>query len=152
MKNDNRQNETLLVSKVFTIMLMGALVIILFLSPQIIEFLLIRSTNAYAVGATLFFITFFVGAIPVAAILVIMYLLLHRISKGEVFVKKNVTYLKFMSLLFHIGAIISFLSGIYYGPWVPIGVAAIFMALVIRVIKNVIEKAISLQDDVDHTI
>jgi len=131
---------------------MAILIVTLFFSPRLIARLQIMSSNANAADPLFFFATVFVGAIPAAAILVSMYLLLHRISMGEVFVHKNVTYLRFMSWCFFIGGLIASASALYYAPWLPIGIAAVFMWLVIRVVMSVIEKAIALQDDADHTI
>ena len=148
----NKDNRSLTVSKVFTILFMAMLIATLFFSPRLIERLQIMSSNANASDSMLFFITIFVGAIPAAAILVSMYLLLHRIGMGEIFVKKNVTYLRFMSWCFFAGGLISSASALYYAPWLPIGIAAVFMGLVIRVVMSVIERAVALQDDADHTI
>ena len=131
---------------------MAFLLAILIFAPRLVERLLVMSSNANAAGATLFYITLFIGAVPAAAILVSMYLLLHRMSVGEVFVSKNVTYLRFMSWCFYVGGLICMVSALYYASWLPIGIAAIFIGLVVRVVKSVIEKAVSLQDDADHTI
>jgi len=42
--------------------------------------------------------------------------------------------------------------GSYWIPWFAVGIAAAFMGLIVRVIKNVVAKAVSLQDDADFTI
>jgi hypothetical protein len=99
-----------------------------------------------------FYATLYAGSIPAALLLVSLYLLLLRIQKGEVFVQKNVDTLRFISWCCFAGAFISVVSVLYYVPWVMITVAAAFMALIVRVVKNVFAKAVELQDDVDHTI
>ncbi|MCL2425696.1 MAG: DUF2975 domain-containing protein [Oscillospiraceae bacterium] len=148
----NKENRSITISKIFTILFMAFLIATLIFAPRLVERLLVMSSNAYAAGAALFFITLFIGAVPAAAVLVSMYLLLHKMSSGEVFVRKNVTYLRFMSWCFYVGGLICMVSALYYAPWLPIGIASVFIGLVVRVVKSVIEKAVSLQDDADHTI
>ena len=148
----NNNNRSILISKILTIFFMAFLVATLIFTPRLVARLMFMSSNAYSAGSTPFFTTIFIGAIPAAALLVSTYLLLDKIGKEEVFVDKNVKYLRFMSSCFFIGGLISIVSATYYAPWLPIGIAAVFMGLVIRVVKSVIAKAISLQDDVDHTI
>ena len=148
----NKDNRSIKISKGFTIFFMAFLVATLFFTPRLVERLQIMSSNANSVDCALFFTTIYVGSLPAAAILISMYLLLHRIGKGEVFVNQNITYLRFMSWCFFVGGLISSASAAYYAPWLPIGIAAVFMGLVIRVIMSVIKKAVALQDDADHTI
>jgi len=37
-------------------------------------------------------------------------------------------------------------------PWLAVAVAAGFMGLIVRVLKNVVERAVALQDEVDCTV
>ena len=148
----NNNNRSIIISKILTILFMAFLVATLIFTPTLVARLIFMSTNASNAGPTLFFITIYVGAIPAIALLISTYLLLNKIGKGEVFVNENVTYLRFMSWCFYAGGVISLASALYYPAWLPIGIAAVFMGIVIRVVKSVIAKAISLQDDVDHTI
>jgi len=48
--------------------------------------------------------------------------------------------------------VIGLASSYYWIPWFAVGAAAAFMGLIVRVIKNVVAKAVSLQDDADYTI
>ena len=99
-----------------------------------------------------FLTTVYLGSIPAAALLILLFILLHRISRGQVFVGKNTECLRHISWCCFAGAAISVVSTFYWLPWFAVGVAAGFMGLIVRVIKNVIAKAVSLQDDADHTI
>jgi len=47
---------------------------------------------------------------------------------------------------------ISFVSVFYYFPWVFVAVAAAFMGLIVRVVKNVVAQAVALQNEVDYTV
>ena len=99
-----------------------------------------------------FFVTLYVGSVPGALLLVGLYRLLRRIERGEVFVQKNVNSLRRISWYCFAGAVVSVISVVYYVPWIMVTVAAAFMALIVRVVKNVFARAVALQDDVDHTI
>lgn len=101
---------------------------------------------------TYFLITVYVGCIPAAALLGHLFFMLRRIEQGTVFVQKNVNSLRRISWYCFIGAAISAVSMIYYTPWVMVAVSAAFIGLIVRVVKNVFARAISLQDDADFTI
>ncbi|NLA86669.1 MAG: DUF2975 domain-containing protein [Clostridiales bacterium] len=99
-----------------------------------------------------FLITVYTGSIPAALLLISLYRLLLRIGRGEVFVRKNVGSLRRISWYCFTGAVISALSVLYYFPWAMVAVAAAFMGLIVRVVKNVFARAVALQDDADFTI
>jgi hypothetical protein len=101
---------------------------------------------------TYFLITVYLGCVPAALLLIFLYSLLHRLGEGDVFISRNVEGLRHISWCCFAGAAISFVSSSYWIPWFAVGVAAAFMGLIARVIKNVIAKAVSLQDDADFTI
>lgn len=101
---------------------------------------------------TYFSITIYVGCIPAALLLVSLFRLLRRIEQGEVFIQKNVESLRHISWYCFIGALVSAVSAVYYFPWVMVAVAAAFIGLIVRVVKNVFARAVALQDDADHTI
>ena len=99
-----------------------------------------------------FLATVYVGCAPVAALLIFLYMLLHRIGLGLVFVRENTECLRYISWCCFAGAAISLASSFYWFPWSAVGIASAFMGLIVRVIKNVFAKAVSLQDDADFTI
>jgi len=144
--------KSLILSKVCVVLFMALLLICLIFAPRLVARLLNMSAMANAAGAGVFLWTLYVGAVPAAALLVSMFKLLNKIGAGDVFVKENVGYLRFISWCFFVGGLICMLSSLYYAPWLPIGIASAFIGLIIRVVKNVIAKAVSLQDDADYTI
>ena len=104
-------------------------------------------------GRRAFFLaTVYVGCLPAAVLLVLLYVLLHRIGAGKVFVSENTECLRRISWCCFAGALISLASSFYWIAWFAVGVSAAFMGLIVRVIKNVVAKAVSLQDDADYTI
>ena len=144
--------KSLVLSKVCVIVFMALLLTCAVLASWIVNRLNSLSIAARAAGRTLFLITLYVGCVPAAALLICLYVLLHRISAQRVFVGENTECLRHISWCCFAGAIICIVSALYYIPWLAVGVAAAFMGLIVRVIKNVVAKAVSLQDDADFTI
>ena len=99
-----------------------------------------------------FRVTVYIGLVPAVSLLVLLYRLLHRIGIGEVFVGKNTDSLRYISWCCFAGAAVSLVSTFYWFPWCAIGIAAAFMGLIVRVIKNVIARAVSLQEEADYTV
>ena len=147
-----KENESITLSKVCVFLFALMLLLAAIFAPSLVSHFLTISSNAREAGGALFLMTIYVGSIPAAALLVSMYMLLRRISAGNVFVRKNVSSLRLMSWCLFGGAAIGTASAFYYLPWFPVGIAAAFMGLIVRVVKNVVAKAVSLQDDADFTI
>ncbi|HIV86976.1 MAG TPA: DUF2975 domain-containing protein [Candidatus Pygmaiobacter gallistercoris] len=92
-------------------------------------------------------------SLPVAGTLLWnLHRLLQRIGRSEVFVRANERALRRISWCCLIEAAICVLSCLYYLPFLFVAIAAGFMALIVRVIKNVFAEAIALKDENDFTI
>lgn len=91
-------------------------------------------------------------SLPAAALLYCLHLLLLRIRAGDVFTARNVALLRLISWCCFTIALITFASGFYYASFFIVAVAAAFIALIIRVIKNVFEQAIEIKSENDFTI
>lgn len=147
MWNDTK---SILLSRISVIVFM-----VLLIATDVTAPWLIPMTFSYVVKPgwdAWFYVTLYVGTVPAALLLITLYRLLRRIEKGEVFVQKNVDGLRFISWCCFAGALVSVVSVLYYVPWIMVTVAAAFMALIVRIVKNVFAKAVALQDDADHTI
>jgi len=145
-------SKSLVLSKICVIIFMVLLLTVAILAPGIAGLLMYVSPHANAAGRAYFMATIYAGCVPAAILLACLYILLRRISAGSVFVKANVACLRHISWCCFAGAMICFVSALYYIPWLAFGDAAAFMGLIVRVIKNVFAKAVSLQDDSDLTI
>ena len=86
--------------------------------------------------------------------LVSLYKFLRRIEKGEVFVPENVAALRRISWCCTWAAALCLPVGAVLGlPFIfAIGVAAAFMALIVRVIKNAFAQAVKMKDELDYTV
>ena len=146
------ESRSLVLSKICLILFMALLLAAAILAPRLVRWLMYMSVQARMADRWLFLGTIYVGCAPAAALLFCLYMFLHRIGKGRVFVKENIFYLRFISWCCFFGAVICLVSGLYYFPWYVVGVAAAFAGIIVRVIKNVFAKAVSLQDDAKLTI
>ncbi|MBP7073173.1 MAG: DUF2975 domain-containing protein [Clostridia bacterium] len=100
----------------------------------------------------LFLSTIYSGSIPAAILLYCLYRLLRHIELEQVFITTNVEYLRRISWCCFAGSVICFASIPYYFPWCFVAVAAAFMGLIVRVIKNVIAQAVELKNESELTI
>lgn len=78
--------------------------------------------------------------------------LLANIKKKDVFISKNVKYLRVISWCSFAVSAILLVSGSYYLLFLLIAVAAAFFGLILRVVKNVIEQAVVIKNENDFTI
>jgi hypothetical protein len=78
--------------------------------------------------------------------------MLHRIESGQVFTTENVESLRLISWSCIIGGLICLAPSFYYFPWALVSVAAAFMGLIVRVVKNVVAQAVALKDEIDYTV
>ncbi len=78
--------------------------------------------------------------------------LLANIRRGALFVSDNVRCLRIVSWCCVWAAIIAALSAAYYPPFLFIAAAAGFMSLLVRIVKNAFEQAITMKDELDLTV
>ncbi|MEG2769257.1 MAG: DUF2975 domain-containing protein [Oscillospiraceae bacterium] len=99
-----------------------------------------------------FAITAYSSAVLVTFVLFLLEKLLRNIDKDNVFIDQNVAIIRICSWCCIGEAVICAISTVYYFPFIFLAVAAAFMGLILRVIKNVIEKAIEIKNENDLTI
>lgn len=99
-----------------------------------------------------FLVTVYTVAVPAAFALWQLHGLLAAIRKEQVFTYTNVTRLRVLSWCCLAAGIICLASVLYYAPFLALAAAAAFMALILRVVKNVFEQAVALKDENDFTI
>lgn len=146
------ERKSLVLSKLCVIAFMVCLAAALVGGPWLVKWLTTYSINAKQQYYPLFMTTLYSGGAVAAVLLYALYRLLHNISKGAVFERINITYLRRMSWCCFFGAGIALLSWLYYLPWLIVAVAAAFMGLIVRVVKNMMEQAVLLKQENDFTI
>ena len=95
---------------------------------------------------------FYSCALPAAVLLWKLRSLLSAIGQGQVFTVRNVAALRHISWCCFVVAAICLGFGFAYLPIFFVAVAAAFMGLILRVIKNVFEQALILKEENDYTI
>ena len=78
--------------------------------------------------------------------------LLLNIMGEKTFVDDNVRYLRIVSWCCAAAAVICLLSGIFYIPFLIFAIAAAFMMLIVRIVKNVFRQAVDMKSELDLTI
>ena len=78
--------------------------------------------------------------------------LLFNIKKEDVFITQNVTCLRRISWCCFAVAIITFVGGFFYIPFLFVSVAASFVGLMLRVVKNVMQSAVEIKSENELTI
>lgn len=81
-----------------------------------------------------------------------MWRLLGNIRRGEVFIPGNVRCLRLVSWCCVGAGAVCLASSFFYLPFAAVAIAAGFMALIVRIVKNVFEQAIRMKDELDYTI
>lgn len=100
----------------------------------------------------LFYMTLYGGCIPAFVMLYDLYRVLQRISEGKVFAGENVSGLRRISWCCLLGGGLCLLSMFYYPPFGVVAFAAVFMGMIVRVVKNVMAEAVTLKEEADFTI
>jgi hypothetical protein len=133
---------------IFSAMLVGTVIS----APWLVRWLLDFSRADLARTETFFLATIYSGSVPAAMLLFCLYRLLRHIEMEQVFIAVNVEYLRRISWSCFAGAAICFVSIPYYFPWVFVAVAAAFMGLIVRVVKNIVAQAVELKNESEFTI
>lgn len=145
------KDKSIHLSKFCVYLFMVILVVVCVLAPQLFRGLLEIRGESMA-KLPLFLATVYLTAIPAAAALWDLRSLLCNISCGDVFLQGNVTILRRLSWYCFAAGVIFFAAGFFYLPFFLLSIAAAFVGLILRVVKNVFSEAVALKDENDYTI
>ena len=108
----------------------------------------VHTDNRYAVLLTAYY-----ASLPEAAVaLWHLRRLLYSVRRGDVFTGKSVTSLQVLSLCCAAVALITLVTGLLYYPLLIIALAAAFMAVILRVLRQVFAAAVVLKTENELTI
>ncbi len=145
-----KQNAALKVSIGFTAVFALALTALTFTGPWTLKWFC-EYTNNQHIEKFIIGITYL--AVPAGwGAIIILFKLLTNINKGVVFDEKNV---KMLSVLSWLCLYVGFLSGFavrWYIPFIIVSVSALFIGLIVRVVRNIISEAIEIKDENDLTV
>lgn len=94
----------------------------------------------------------YVCAVPLGLILIILYRLIQAIGKEQIFTADNIRRLRRISWLCIFLALICASAAVYEIFFIFIAACAVFMGILLRVIKNVFERAQEIKEENDYTI
>lgn len=97
-------------------------------------------------------IIFYIGLIPAFAADISLYLLLKNVTEDRIFIDSSVKYLRIISWCCMAECLVFFALGFYYYTAMLISFAALFMGIILRVVKNVIAAAVEIKSENDYTI
>lgn len=151
----------------FTIGLLAILVVTLFLIPTIVTFMAkvhlsshetfklfftfqlnISIEELILISKIIVYLLNFLGLITGTLLL----LILLEVKKDNIFVFNNVSYLRGCSWLCIIAAILFFTLGSVYWTCLLLAFAAGLVGLMLRVVKNIVERAVEIKEENDLTI
>ncbi len=146
----NRKNISITASIVVTVLLLVLVITAVFLLPGIME---VYSKMRGYIDVTELMIALYISSVPGIVCTIALLKLLFNIRKSEIFVKANVTILQIISYCcLFVGVEYIALCYKKYIAMIFVGFAAIFIGIILRVIKNVFDKAIELREENEFTI
>lgn len=145
-----RKNRSLKLSIAFTTLFTMALAFLTISAPWSVG-IICKIFRHEHLTDFLIFMTYL--AIPAGwGALILLYKILFNVRDKKVFIEDNVKYLTILSwLCFYVG-VISMVATINFVAFVLVSLSALFIGLIVRVVRNIIEEAILLKEDSDLTI
>ena len=140
-----KNNISALISLVLTYIFSLTVVVLCFFMPTVVE----RLLPEYRLTVL---VTYYVC---VPAVLLAMYLLaklLGSVRKMQMFTMTNVLRMRVLSWCCGYFAIATCISGIFYLPMLIAGFFALFVCIILRVVKNMMASAVEIQKENDLTI
>ena len=81
-----------------------------------------------------------------------MWKLLSSLQSAQVFTEENVRILRTVSWCCAAVAFICLAASLSYLPFIVVSAAAAFMSLIVRIVKNCFQQAVSMKDELDLTV
>ena len=146
-------NRSVFLSKICVLLFVAAYAAVVLACPVAVkEYETLRTAQLSEVHERFMMITIYLCAAPVGVILWKLWRLLGNIARERIFVRENIVCLRLISWMCFGVAALTLVSAWYYVMWIVIACCMAFMGLLIRVIKNVFERAKEIKEENDFTI
>lgn len=144
-------NKSVMLSFISTKIVMVLAVIFMALTPRMLE---VYTADYGAVIRNSYPLIVILELCGVLALIALFHLhsLLGKIRQDEVFIPQNVRSLRIISWSCFGASIFLLVGGFYYFLFFAMSIISAFMALILRVVKNVIEQAVLIKAENDYTI
>ena len=154
---DWNDHKSIVLTRFATLAAAIGCVVLVLCGPHIVSWVLDTHALQQAHGPKLGYFLLALGYCSAALALWMLYNLyqfLARIEKEEVFIPANVLALRRISWCCTWAAVLCLPVGAVLGlPFIfSLGIAAAFMALIVRVIKNAFAQAVKMKDELDYTV
>ncbi len=123
----------------------------LFFVPKIVDFFIYRGT-VQAEGRMPVITSVYICLVIGGVILYMLDRLLNNIKHEDIFISRNVSYLRGISWACFALCVPCLVITIYCQTFFFILLASGFMGLILKVVKNVIEKAVLIKEENDYTV
>ncbi|WP_024861290.1 DUF2975 domain-containing protein [Ruminococcus flavefaciens] len=152
------KDKSLFLSRILTVVAAFAAVFVAFFIPTIADWY--RYEMAFEAESvfsrdTMFLpmcVTLYICDVLALLALWNLHILLKNISKDQVFIPKNTACLRWISwICMGVGAVLM-LFGLWSSIFAFFGMCAVMFGLIMRVLKNVFEKAVEIKSENDFTI
>ena len=150
--------RSIILTKFCILALMLVSVIMMFYGKYLISRFLILTGGAkidISNEFSFYIITFISYMLGIIALLTLFCMLRFTINleKDLVFVPQNIKWLRFISYgCLSAGLLLIITTIVYHKLYIALSFAALFMMLIVRVIKNAFEQAVKMKEELDLTI
>ena len=150
--------RSIILTKFCILALMLVSVIMMFCGKYLISRFLILTGGAkidISNEFSFYIITFISYMLGIIALLTLFCMLRFTINleKDLIFVPQNIKWLRFISYgCLSAGLLLIITTVVYHKLFLVLSLAALFMMLIVRVIKNAFEQAIEMKEELDLTI
>ncbi len=148
------KNKSILLSQVIIKVMYLGIVLACILAPKLVGYYdkrVILEAGLPSVYVPLL-VTLYCCVPPAMTALISLDLLLFNIQRGDTFIRKNVGLLRIISWCCFLGAAVFVYFSILRPFALTIVVAAAFLGIILRVVKNCFEEAVALREENDFTI
>lgn len=153
MKEFENEHRSLRLSQMLVLLFGGLMVAMDATGPWLVRFVCFNVVQHSGLWFELpLLLCLYVCSIPAYVTLVDLFRLLGNIQKDQVFVEENVRRMRRVSFCCGVVAVVCLLCSVAWISLLVVALAAAFMALLVRVIKNVFVRAIRMKDELDLTI
>ncbi len=147
------QNQSIRLSQAFILLFSGILLIVdlcaFWLVNWFIQFSMALSGSLHY---RLLLGTLYGGSIFAWFLLYSLWKLLQNMKQSIVFDVANIQLLRWTGWACFGGALLCLFSSFYYFPFIIITIAAAFVGLIVRIVKNVFVVAESMKNELDYTV
>ena len=145
-------NRSVILSSILVTLFTTVYLIVVAACPMVVTQYLSISAQRNSSNAQFFIYSIYICAVPIGIILWKLMQLLRNISKADIFTTQNINCLRWISWMCFAVTFISIISSLYYVLWLIIGGCMAFVGMLLRVVKNVFERAKEIKEENDYTI